>query len=211
MPTIEDITQEIIQNEEGGFVNDPDDPGGATNHGVTIGTMRRLGLDLNHDGKIDVEDVKELTVSEAVKIMMDEYFVKAGLNKLPDQVQTPVYDMNINSGSNSIKILQNTLRDLGYDLTIDGVLGPHTLGAAHKADAEHPTPKLCNAYSLHRRDYYFRLADNNPAFRKYVVTRDGNKAGWIIRAENFMTPTLRMTQPVFWNRVQRWFPNQRAA
>jgi len=46
MQTIKDITKEILR-AEGGYVNDPDDPGGATNHGVTIHTMRRLGLDLN--------------------------------------------------------------------------------------------------------------------------------------------------------------------
>ena len=49
MQTVKQIATEIV-GREGGYVNDPDDPGGATNHGVTIHTMRRLGLDL--DGKI---------------------------------------------------------------------------------------------------------------------------------------------------------------
>jgi lysozyme family protein len=46
MHSVESIAAEIVRRE-GGFVNDPADPGGATNHGVTIHTMRRLGLDLN--------------------------------------------------------------------------------------------------------------------------------------------------------------------
>ncbi|MEN8934538.1 MAG: putative peptidoglycan-binding domain-containing protein [Planktotalea arctica] len=55
------IAQKIVQRE-GGYVNDPDDPGGATNHGVTIHTMRRLGIDLNGDGRVNAG-------SNAVKIL----------------------------------------------------------------------------------------------------------------------------------------------
>ncbi len=49
MQTVEQLARAIVARE-GGFVNDPDDPGGATNFGVTIHTMRRLGLDLDRDG-----------------------------------------------------------------------------------------------------------------------------------------------------------------
>ena len=51
MQTVEEIAKEIV-GREGGFVNDLDDPGGATKHGVTIHTMRRLGLDLTGDGAV---------------------------------------------------------------------------------------------------------------------------------------------------------------
>ena len=51
MDRITSIADEIIARE-GGFVDDPDDPGGATNHGVTIHTMRRLGLDLTQSKMI---------------------------------------------------------------------------------------------------------------------------------------------------------------
>ena len=63
MHSVESIAAEIVRRE-GGYVNDPDDPGGATNHGVTIHTMRRLGLDLTGDGKVDVADVKALGPAE---------------------------------------------------------------------------------------------------------------------------------------------------
>ena len=48
MQKINDIAQEIL-NAAGGFVNDPDDPGGPTNYGVTLKTLERLGHDLNQD------------------------------------------------------------------------------------------------------------------------------------------------------------------
>ena len=52
MPDVKKIAEEIVARE-GGYVNDPDDPGGATNFGVTIGTMKHLGLDLDGDGARD--------------------------------------------------------------------------------------------------------------------------------------------------------------
>ncbi len=52
MHAVYKIADEIIARE-GGYVNDQDDPGGATNHGMTIHTMRRLGLDLDGDGQVD--------------------------------------------------------------------------------------------------------------------------------------------------------------
>ncbi len=57
MQTVRDIARSIVARE-GGFVNDPDDPGGATKFGVTLDTMRRLGLDLDSDGTVDVTDVQ---------------------------------------------------------------------------------------------------------------------------------------------------------
>ena len=48
MQHINDIAQEILK-AEGEFVNDPDDPGGLTNYGVTLKTLKRLGHDLNKD------------------------------------------------------------------------------------------------------------------------------------------------------------------
>ena len=51
MQSVEQIAEGIIRRE-GGYVNDPDDPGGATNFGVTVHTMRRLGLDLDADGDL---------------------------------------------------------------------------------------------------------------------------------------------------------------
>ena len=61
---VRQVAKEIVARE-GGFVNDPDDPGGATNLGVTLATARRLGLDKDGDGDVDVADVKRLTPADA--------------------------------------------------------------------------------------------------------------------------------------------------
>ena len=66
MQSVGDIAKDIVARE-GGYVNDPDDPGGATKYGVTIHTMRRLGLDLDQDGDVDAHDVRHLTQEQAEK------------------------------------------------------------------------------------------------------------------------------------------------
>ena len=87
MQTVRQIATEIVARE-GGFVNDPDDPGGATNFGVTIHTMRRLGLDLNRDGSVNVTDVRALTKEQAVEIFEKHYCRKPLIEKLPPMMRT---------------------------------------------------------------------------------------------------------------------------
>ncbi len=60
MPDIHQIATEIVARE-GGYVNDSDDPGGATKFGVTLGTLRRLGIDLDENGINDQRDVRALS------------------------------------------------------------------------------------------------------------------------------------------------------
>ena len=103
MQTVTQIAKDIIARE-GGYVNAPDDPGGATNHGVTVHTMRRLGLDLTGDGIVDSKDVQVLT-RRALQIFIDHYFQGPGLNGLPIALQPSFFDMYVNAGNNAIKVL----------------------------------------------------------------------------------------------------------
>ena len=102
MPDVRQIAEEIV-GREGGFVNDPDDPGGATNHGVTIGTLRRLGIDVNRDTRIDVADVKALTRKQAVEIYLKHYYEGPGIAAVPEPLQASVFDMYVNAGGNAVK------------------------------------------------------------------------------------------------------------
>ena len=65
MQHINDIAEEIFK-ADGGFVNDPDDPGGPTNYSVTLKTLQRLGYDLNQDGRVDNADLWQLSPEQAV-------------------------------------------------------------------------------------------------------------------------------------------------
>lgn len=192
-----------IVAREGGYVNDPDDPGGATNHGVTVGTMRRLGIDLDGDGDTDAADVKRLTADQAVEIFVQRYFDAPGIGRLPRCLWESVFDMNVNAGNNAVKILQTLLNRLGNDLVVDGAIGPKTAAAAHAAAAI-DEDLLFSAYGVARRNYYYGLGDKRPASRKYARRRDGGKGGWIVRAEEYIAPRFHLTDEQHEERVAEW-------
>lgn len=202
MQSVQDIAEEIVARE-GGFANDPDDPGGATNFGVTIHTMRRLGLDLDRDGDIDVVDVRALTRERAVEIFIDHYFRAPRIDRLPPVLQASVFDMYVNAGGNAVKILQRMLAEMGFEVVADGVIGPVTAAAAQAAAKAAPG-HIADAYGIARRNYYFRLADRRPASRKYARTRTGGKGGWIKRAEAFISPEFHLSPAEFNERVTAW-------
>lgn len=202
MGSVRQIAQEIV-DREGGYVNDPDDPGGATNFGVTIHTMRRLGLDLDRDGAITSEDVRRLTRSQAVEIFLEHYFTRPLIAELPKGLHATVFDMYVNAGANAVKILQQLLVDMGYAVAVDGALGPQSLAAARAAYGASPDD-MVNAYGIARRNYYFRIADRRVASRKYARTRAGGKGGWIKRAEDFIAPRYHLTNEQFKARTAQW-------
>ncbi|MEI4470229.1 holin-associated N-acetylmuramidase [Frigidibacter sp. MR17.24] len=202
MKTAEQLAEEIVARE-GGFVDDRDDPGGATNHGVTIGTMRRLGLDLDGNGRVDTADVRRLTAEQARDIFLQSYFRAPKIDQLPQVLQGTVFDMQVNAGSNAIRILQALLNGMGAVLRVDGALGPQSLGAAERACARQPG-LVADAYGIARRNYYYALADARPASRKFARARDGGKGGWILRAEEFISPRFRLTAAEHGARVAGW-------
>lgn len=202
MHTVDQLVDDVLRRE-GGFVNDPDDLGGATKYGVTIHTMRRFGLDVDGNGVVDIRDVKTLPRSAARELYKREYFEGPRIDDLPEALQPTVFDMYVNAGRNAIKILQRLLNKMGARLKVDGVLGPNTIGTAHEYD-DKSNGALPDAYSVERRNYYFRIADRRPQNRKYARTRAGGKGGWIKRAEEFMSPKYRMTDAEFQARVRKW-------
>lgn len=202
MKSVSDIAEEIV-GREGGYVNDPDDPGGATKYGVTIHTMRRLGIDLTGDGRVSAADVRRLTRDQARDIYVEHYFRRPGLAGLPEALQPSVFDMYVNAGGNAVRVLQRLLNKMGEPIAVDGALGPLTLAAAHRAAAAAPA-HIADAYGIARRNYYYALADARPASRKYARRRDGGKGGWIARAEEFISPRFHLTDAEHRARVAAW-------
>ena len=202
MPTVEEIADEII-GREGGFVSDPDDPGGATKFGVTIHTMRRLGLDLTGDGAVSEADVRALSRAEARQIFVDHYFHAPGIQTLPDVLHATVFDMQVNAGSQAVKLLQRLVARMGFSCVVDGMIGPNTRAAVEAAVAA-ASEYIVDAYGIERRNYYYSLADRRPASRKFARRRDGGKGGWITRAEEFISPKYHLSDAEHRERVRSW-------
>jgi len=202
MPNVNDIAQEILKAESG-FVNDPDDPGGPTNYGVTLKTLKKLGHDFNQDGRVDIADLKQLSSTQTVQIFVQDYFYKPQIDQLPHMLHAPVFDMYVNAGTHAIKVLRCTLILFDMEITVDGVIGPITIAATQTAARRAPD-HLVDAYGIERVNYYLSLADARPNLRKFARTRRGNKGGWIKRAEDNMRPRFHLSPSVFQQRTAAW-------
>ncbi|QYM74324.1 glycoside hydrolase family 108 protein [Pseudochrobactrum sp. Wa41.01b-1] len=113
---------------EGGYVNNPKDPGGATKYGITHRTLAA------HRGVASVTpaQVKALTKEEAAKIYRRSYWVQSGGDLLPVGIDFMAFDYGVNSGpAQAVKSLQRVV-----GVTMDGVVGGRTVTAvkAYKGD-----------------------------------------------------------------------------
>lgn len=197
MQSIDSMIDHLLRLE-GGYVNDPDDPGGPTNYGVTQATYAAwLGR------AVTPAEVRAMPVAHAREIYRDRYFLRPKIDRLPGPLQPTVFDMFVNAGGNAIRILQRTLREFQEDVAVDGALGPQSIGAAQRV-YEKAGDYLVDAYGIERRRYYYALADRRPASRKFARRRDGGKGGWIRRAEEFMSARFHLTDAEHRARVEAW-------
>lgn len=125
----------LVLKEEGGYVDHPKDPGGATNLGVTIGVLSEW-----RGHPVSKADVKALGKQEAGDIYHVNYWNKVKGDKLPAGLDYAVFDFAVNSGiSRAAKHLQACL-GVGQD----GVIGTETINAAAKADVAETINALCD-------------------------------------------------------------------
>lgn len=120
---------------EGGYVNHPNDPGGATNKGVTLDNFRRY---VKPNGT--VHDLKRLTEDQAGIVYKRFYWDKVMGDDLPAGVDFAVFDFGVNSGpSRAVKYLQAIV-----GATQDGRTGPATLAAVNRHDPKVLINTLCD-------------------------------------------------------------------
>ena len=115
---------------EGGYVDHKDDPGGATNMGITIHTMKALALDLDKDGDVDKTDVMLITKALATDIYKVRYWNAVDGDDMPNGIDGFLMDSGVNSGPRAgVRWLQRAA-----GITPDGILGPQTRRAADTDD-----------------------------------------------------------------------------
>ncbi len=167
---------EQILHREGGFVNHPNDRGGATNFGVTIGTYSRyLGR------KATVEQVRVMTKATARDIYKRGYYEKPRLHLLHGAIQAQMFDCSINHGSkNPVKWLQSiTNQALGGALTVDGMIGAMTAEAVNHFVDRAGSKVVNNALVEERIEFFEAIMRNDP-------TQEVFRKGWIRRAKGFL-------------------------
>lgn len=161
-----DVLAPFILSWEDGYVNNPNDRGGATNKGVTIATWQRQGYDKNGDGRIDVKDLRLITEADATRILKLNFWNRWNADEIKDQsIANLLVDWVWSSGKYGITIPQQLL-----GVKPDGVVGVRTIDALNNTDA---------------RAFFIRLRTRREKYlRGICVSRSENKVfldGWLRR------------------------------
>ena len=158
----------MVLKHEGGFVNHPKDPGGMTNLGVT-----RTNWELYLDRDVTEADMRALTPEMVKPFYKKNYWDRIRGDELPSGVDYAAYDLAVNSGTGrAAKYLQQIA-----GVTADGVIGPRSMEAIKKCDAEDVVDEICN----------MRMT-----FLKNLNTFDTFGKGWTIRVNDVKAKATEM-------------------
>jgi len=156
------IIKEVLE-KEGGYSNDPNDPGGETNFGIS----KRSYPELN---------IKDLTEEKAIDIY-ERIWVRAKVWSIPEDFQEIYFDMVVNHGRSRAVILLQRAANLrvtnGTPLVEDGKIGPKTLRRLKNKKIEK------KAIVLIRIKFYLDITKRNPKLKKFLF-------GWFNRALYFL-------------------------
>ncbi len=143
---------------EGGYVNDPDDPGGATNKGITQKTYNAW----TRSKALPPKAVRGITTDEVEAIYHRDYWLKGKCDALPWPASLAHFDACVNHGPrNAAKLLQRAA-----GVTDDGKIGPVTLAAV--ADMARASA-LVNLMLWKRLEFYEAIARRRKASRKFLL------------------------------------------
>jgi lysozyme family protein len=127
----------LVLKHEGGFVNNPKDPGGRTNFGVTQKVWESW---IGHP--VAEADMRALKPQDVSPLYKTNYWDKIGGDSLPLGIDYATFDMAVNSGvARAAKTLQQVL---GVTPT-DGKIGPATLRACEEANPRQIATAICEA------------------------------------------------------------------
>jgi len=158
----------LVLKHEGGFVNHPKDPGGMTNLGVT-----RTNWELFLDHDVTEADMRALTPEMVKPFYKKNYWDRIRGDELPSGVDYAAYDLAVNSGTGrAAKYLQQIA-----GVTADGVIGPRSMEAIQKCDAEDVVDEICN----------MRMT-----FLKNLGTFDTFGKGWTTRVNDVKAKATEM-------------------
>jgi lysozyme family protein len=167
---------EAIKNtlkNEGGLVNNPNDPGGLTNFGITMKFIQDRNIDVNGDGKVSPEDIIGMTVQQATDIYKKYIWDVGGYDNISDYwIAAKLFDMDVNMGKGEAGILaQRAANSLGSSLVEDGGLGPKSFAAINSYN---PATYMA-ALKGKCADFYHAIVAQHPHLAEFLP-------GWLARA-----------------------------
>ena len=170
----------FVFGNEGGYSNDPDDRGGATNLGITQSTLDRARKQIPNLP----ESVRDLTRAQAEEIYRALYWEASKADMMPYPLCTLHFDVAVNHGvGGAAKLLQRTVNNyaakagLNVRVEVDGAVGPKTLSALCQClDLKGNVSLICEIYCNEREKYYRSIVENNPSQGVFL-------RGWLNRLE----------------------------
>lgn len=166
-----DIFLPILLGFEGGYVDNPNDPGGETNKGITMRTFatcshQLLGIDPTS------ANLQALTDAQAGIIYRNNYWQPMQGDAFPLQdLANIVCDFYVNAGTHATSLLQTVMNGMGAKVVVDGSLGPASMQALASLDQV----TLYQQYKQGRANYYQQLGVKYPMFLQ----------GWLNRVNAF--------------------------
>ncbi len=159
MAKFEPVIQAVLWHE-GGYANDPDDPGGETNFGISKRSYPQV-------------DIKNLTRKDAKAIYLRDFWRPGRYAGIRSQsVATKAFDLGVNMGrTRAARLLQTAVNALGGKLKVDGAVGPKTLRAVNALSAR----SLLRELRAQAAVRYAEIVLARPKSKKYLH-------GWMRRA-----------------------------
>ena len=172
-----DPALKILLANEGGLTDDPDDPGGLTLYGVTLGMLREEKYDVDGDGDVDLDDVRSLdgfSARRAWRILWDEWKIGEILNQ---DVANKIFDLFANVGfTQGSLFVQRALLAIDLPVREDGKMGPKTRAEVNIACRNIVSARgLLYALRSEAAGFYRLIANRHPPFKKFIK-------GWLTRA-----------------------------
>ncbi len=177
-----DLAYEHVKKWEGGYVNNKNDKGGATNFGISIKFLEdfhqtRTGqvlLGKMNIHKVNVETIKNLTLEQAKAIYKKAFWEDTNISKLPLKFAIVVFDFAVNSGSYAgARILQRAI-----NADVDGIIGPLTITQA-KIKAEENEQAVLETMFKYREDFYNNIVKRNASQKVFLK-------GWLNRLNSLV-------------------------
>jgi len=180
----------MVLKHEGGFVNHPHDPGGATNKGITLVTYEDfLQETVGQEALVTEEDLKNIPDEDVAEIYKTRYWDKIWGDKLPDGLDFALFDFAVNSGpTRAVKELQKIF----FSCKTDGIMGPQTFEEVWDPTQLYAWQKIEISEGKHTEAYFKEelirdriklLMERREKFLKTLKHYDHFCRGWHTRCE----------------------------